>query len=120
MTKEEKKARDASVRNAVLEVVNKFEIDYDTMMIYILHFYYGFGDKRIRDFHRTLITEREELKRFYSADVGQDEADIHFFAMRQKLKQKGIDVEAIREELMSELMGGGKNGRKKNVRKDNN
>ena len=105
MTKEEKKARDASIRNAVLEVCNKFEIDYDTMAIYILHFFYGFGEKRIREYHRTLIKEREELKRFYSADVGQDEADIHFFAMREKLKARGIDVEKIRNELMSELMG---------------
>lgn len=105
-TKEEKKARDAEIRKACLEICEKFELDYDTMAIYILHSFYGFGEKRIREYHRTLIKEREELKRFYSADVGQDEADIHFFAMRQKLKQKGIDVEKIRNELMSELMGG--------------
>lgn len=108
MTKEEKKARNAAVRNAVLETCNKFEIDYDTVMIYILHYYYGFGDKRIREFHRTLIKEREEMKKFYSADVGQNETDIHFFAMREKLKSEGIDVEAIRNELMGELMGGAK------------
>ena len=102
MTKEEKKARDASVRQACVEVCNKFEIDYDTVMIYILHFCYGSGDKRIRDFHRTLITEREDLKKWYSADKGQNETDIHFFAMRQKLKDKGIDVEKIREEILKE------------------
>lgn len=101
-TKEEKKARDAEIRQACLNICNKFEIDYDTVMIYILHFYYGFGDKRIREFHRTLIKEREEMKKWYSADKGQNESDIHFFAMRQKLKDKGIDVEAIRTEIMSE------------------
>lgn len=102
MTKEEKKVRDAEVRQACVEICNKFEVDYDTMMIYILHFYKGYGLKRIMDFHRTLIREREELKKWYSADVGQNEADIHFFAMRQKLKAKGIDVEAIRDELLRE------------------
>lgn len=105
MTKEEKKARDASIRSACLEICEKFELDYDTMAIYILHTFYGFGEKRIREYHRTLIKEREDMKRFYSADVGQDEADIHFFAMREKLKAKGIDVEKIRNELMAELMG---------------
>jgi hypothetical protein len=102
MTKEEKKARDAEVRQACVEICNKFEVDYDTMMIYILHFAYGYGLKRIKEFHRTLIAEREEMKKWYSADIGQNETDIHFFAMRQKLKAKGIDVEAIREELLRE------------------
>lgn len=102
MTKEEKKVRDAEVRKACVEICNKFEVDYDTMMIYILHFAYGFGNKRIREFHRTLIKEREELKKWYSAEIGQNESDIHFFAMRQKLKDKGIDVEAIREEILKE------------------
>jgi hypothetical protein len=105
MTKEERKAMDVAVRNACLETCEKFELDYDTMAIYILNVFYGFGEKRIREYHRTLIKEREELKRFYSADVGQDETDIHFFAMREKLKAKGIDVEKIRNELMAELMG---------------
>ncbi len=102
MTKEEKKVRDAEVRQACVDICNKFEVDYDTMIIYMLHFRNGWGNKRIKEFHRDLIAEREELKKWYSADVGQNESDIHFFAMRQKLKDKGIDVEAIREELLRE------------------
>ena len=103
MNKEEKKAMDAAIRKACLETCEKFEIDYDTVMIYILHFYYGFGRKRLTKFHKTLVKERTEMKKWYSADVGQDETDIHFFAMRQKLKARGIDVEALRNEILTEV-----------------
>lgn len=99
-TKEEKKALDKEIERRCVEVCNQFELDYDTMAIYILHFYYGFGLKRIKEYHRHLIQERAELKEFYAAD--EKDPDIHFFAMREKLKRRGIDVEAIQKELMAE------------------
>lgn len=100
MTKEERKAMDSEIRRRCVEICNQYEIDYDTIMIYVQHFYKGWGDKRIRDFHRVLIKEREELKKFYEAD--DEDPYIHFFAMREKLKADGIDVEAIRNDLMKE------------------
>ena len=102
MTKEERKAMDSEIRKRCVEICNQFELDYDTMAIYILHFYYGFGEKRIREYHKRLVQERAELKEWYSADYGQEDSDIHFFVMRQKLKEKGIDVEKISRELMQE------------------
>lgn len=95
---EEKRIRDKEIQKQCVTICNKFEVDYDTVMIYILHYYYGFGLKRIKEFHKTLIKERAELKEFYQAD--DKDPYIHFYAMRQKLKADGIDVEAIREELM--------------------
>lgn len=95
---EEKRIRDKEIKKQCVLICNQFEVDYDTVMIYILHYYYGFGLKRIKEFHKTLIKERAELKEFYQAD--DKDPDIHFYAMRQKLKADGIDVEAIREELM--------------------
>lgn len=102
MSKEERKAMNAEIRRRCVEICERYELDYDTMAIYILHFYYGFGLKRIKEYHRRLIKERNELKAWYSADNTQEDSDIHFFAMRQKLKDKGIDVEAIQNELMRE------------------
>lgn len=46
------------------------------------------------------LLKREELKKFYEAD--DEDPYIHFFAMREKLKADGIDVEAIRNDLMKE------------------
>lgn len=95
---EEKRIRTKEIQKECVNICNKFKIDYDTVMIYILHYYYGFGLKRIKEFHKTLIKERNELKEFYMAD--DKDPNIHFYAMRQKLKSEGIDVEAIREEIM--------------------
>ena len=98
ISSEEKRIRDKEIKRQCVVICNQFEVDYDTVMIYILHYYYGFGLKRIKEFHKTLIKERAELKKFNQAD--DKDPDIHFYAMRQKLKADGIDVEAIREELM--------------------
>ena len=103
MTKEERKAMDNEIRKRCVEICNQFELDYDTMAIYILHFYYGFGEKRIKEYHKHLVEERAELKEWYGADKSQEDSDIHFFAMREKLKAKGIDVEEISKEVMSSV-----------------
>jgi hypothetical protein len=100
MSKEERKVMSVEIRKRCVEICKQFELDYDTMAIYILHFYYGFGEKRIKEYHKHLVRERAELKEWYGSDKGQDETDIHFFAMREKLKAKGIDVEAISKEVM--------------------
>ena len=46
-----------------------------------------------------MVRERNELKEFYEAD--DKDPDIHFFFFLQKLKEKGVDVEAISKEVMS-------------------
>jgi hypothetical protein len=96
----EKRIRDKEIRRQCVAICNQFELDYDTMAIYILHYFYGFGAKRIEEYHRHLIEERNELKEFYEAD--DKDPYIHFYAMRQKLKADGIDVEALRDKLMKE------------------
>jgi hypothetical protein len=98
MSGEEKRIRDKEIKKECVKICNQFELDYDTMAIYILHHFYGFGAKRIEEYHKHLIRERNELKEFYEAD--DKDPYIHFYAMRQKLKADGIDVEAIRSKLM--------------------
>lgn len=100
MNKQEKKAMDKEIQRRCVEICNEFELDYDTIQIYILHFYKKWGKKQIMDFHKVMVQERNELKNRYSADYGEEDPRIHFFAMRQQLKDKGIDVEAIRDEVM--------------------
>ena len=97
---EEKRIRDKEIQRECIRICNQFELDYDTMAIYILHHFYGFGVKRIEEYHRHLIRERNELKEFYEAD--DKDPNIHFYAMRQKLKADGIDVAAISEKLTRE------------------
>lgn len=101
MNKQERKAMDAEIRKRCVQISNQYELDYDTMAIFVLFFHSGFTLDEIIDYHRVLMRERAELKEFYEAD--DKDPDIHFFAMRQKLKEKGIDVEKIRDELMKEM-----------------
>lgn len=101
MTKEERKAMNAEIRRQCVEICNKFELDYDTMIVYVMHYKYGFGKKRIPELLETIAKEREELKERYCIDEYND--DTHFFAMREKLKEDGIDVEKMGREVMSNV-----------------
>jgi hypothetical protein len=103
MTSQERKIMDKEIQKHCVEVSDQFELDYDTAQIFALYTYLGLGKKRITEFHKHMVKVRNELKEFYCAD--DKDPDIHFFAMRQKLKEKGIDVEAIREEVMREAEG---------------
>ena len=99
-TKSEKRALQKEIQRQCAETCNRFELDYDTMQIYIQFFYKKWTLEEIVDYHRVMVRERNELKEFYEAD--DKDPDIHFFAMRQKLKEKGVDVEAIQELVMKE------------------
>ena len=76
------------------------------MQIFVQFFHKEWSLEEIIDYHRVMVRERNELKEFYEAD--DKDPDIHFFAMRSKLKEKGIDVEAIRDLVMGENEKGGK------------
>ena len=101
MTSQERKIMDKEIQKQCVEVSDQFELDYDTVQIFALYTYLGFGKKRIIEFHKHMVKVRNELKEFYCAD--DKDPTIHFFAMRQRLKEKGIDVEAIRDEVMKEV-----------------
>jgi hypothetical protein len=97
----EKRALKKEIQKQCAEICNQFELDYDTVQIYIQFFYKNWTLEEIIDYHKVLVKERNELKEFYEAD--DKDPDIHFFAMRSKLKEKGIDVEAIQELVMREV-----------------
>ena len=100
MTKQERKIMEKQIQRGCVEVSNKYELDYDTMQIFVQFFHKAWPLEEIIDYHRVMVKERDELKEFYEAD--DKDPDIHFFAMRLKLKEKGIDVEDIRNKVMSE------------------
>jgi hypothetical protein len=103
MTSQERKIMDKEIQKHCVEVSDQFELDYDTAQIFALYTFFGLGKKRLTEFHKHMVKVRNELKEFYCAD--DKDPTIHFFAMRQHLKEKGIDVEAIRDEVMKEAEG---------------
>jgi hypothetical protein len=100
-TKSEKRALQKEIQRQCAATCEQFELDYDTMQIFIQFFHQKMPLEEIIDYHKVMVRERNELKAFYEAD--DKDPDIHFFAMRQKLKDKGIDVEAIRDEVMRDV-----------------
>lgn len=103
MTAQERNAMNKEIQRQCVAASEQFELDYDTAQIFALYTFFGLGKKRITDFHKHMVKVRNELKDFYCAD--DKDPTIHFFAMRQHLKEKGIDVEAIRDEVMKEAEG---------------
>lgn len=98
MSKEERKAMNAEIRRQCVELNSQFELDYDTMIVYVMHYEFGFGPKRIRKLLETITKERAALKEFYCTEKYDD---THFYAMREWLKRDGIDIEKLQEELIS-------------------
>lgn len=95
---EEKRIMNKEIQRQCVKICNQFELDYDTIGAYVLHYFFGYGSKRIEKYFRNMVRERNELKEFYEAD--DKDPYIHFYAMRQKLKADGIDIEAISEKIM--------------------
>jgi hypothetical protein len=98
MSKEERKAMNAEIRRQCVEMCSQFELDYDTMIVYVMHYKFGFGPKRIRKLLETIAKERKELKEYYCTEKYGD--GTHFFAMREWLKKDGIDVEELQNEIL--------------------
>ena len=98
MSKEERKAMNAEIRRQCVNMCSQFELDYDTMICYVMHYEFGFGPKRIRKLLKTIVKERKTLKERYCTDEYND--DTHFFAMREWLKKDGIDIEKMQNEII--------------------
>lgn len=98
MSKEERKAMHAEIRRQCVEMCSQFELDYDTMIVYVMHYEFGFGPKRIRKLLETIVKERKALKEFYCDEKYND--NTHFHVMRNWLKNDGIDIEKMQEEML--------------------
>ena len=95
---QQKNALAKEIRCQCIEQTKKYEVDLDTIPIYILHTRYEFTKEQIEEFYSLLFTEREEMKKFFEPTIGETESDIDVFAMRYLLKEDGIDVEKMYHE----------------------
>lgn len=100
MSKEERKAMNAEIRMQCVKTCEQLELDYDTMIAYVLNIELGYGEKRLKEFFKKVIEARKDLKEFYECEERND--DTHFHAMREHLKHNKIDIEKIRNEILSQ------------------
>lgn len=91
LSKNEQIAMDRAIKDQILETSRKYDCDYEAMILWVLHRYYGFGKVRLLKFHDVLVKELRELQQYYDMD------DVYYPA-RMYLKDLGVDVEKLHKE----------------------
>ena len=78
----EKKALDEEIRRQCVDVTGQYELDLDTVAIYILHTVFGFGEKRLKRFYSAMFAKRKEIQAYYQGERHDNTAEV---AMRHRL-----------------------------------
>lgn len=102
-TAEQKKQLSAEIRKQVAVENERYERDYDTLILYVLHTEFGFGRERLFRFYREMATARRDLKSFYKSDSGTSDPTIDIFAMRKRLAESNLDPDKILNAVYAEI-----------------
>lgn len=82
------------INQQILEKDKEYQLDIDTMVLWSLKQFAGWGPKRLRDFYLFMMKEHLRMREFYELD--------DLYPERHKLKEKGVDIEAWYSELFDE------------------
>lgn len=102
----QKKQLSAVIRQQVAVENERYERDYDTLILYVLHTEFGFGRGRLLRFFREMVVARKNLKAFYTADDANEtnsDPTIDIFAMRKRLTEQGLDPDILLNSIYSEI-----------------
>ena len=86
--KAEQKALDQEIKKQIVEHDHRFDIDKESMILWMLHTEFGFGPKRLRRAWELFYAETLKLREYYLMDQEDDG-----WLARQKLKDIGCDIE---------------------------
>ena len=78
----------------ILEKDKGYQLDIDTMVLWSLNQFAGWGPKRLRDFYLFMMNEHLRMREFYELD--------DLYPERHKLKERGVDIEAWYSEFFDE------------------
>ena len=101
MSKSQSATLNREIRDELLRLNEKYEQDFDVILVYVLNKELGFGKKRIKRLYHQFINNRIELRRFYADDNNSD-SKIDIFAMNKQLEKKGIYLTQMFEEICKE------------------
>lgn len=82
------------INQQILEKDKEYQLDIDTMVLWSLNRFAGWGPKKLRDFYLFMMKEHLRMREFYELD--------DLYPERHKLKEKGVDLEAWYSELFDE------------------
>lgn len=69
----------------ILQRDKEYQLDIDTMVLWSLKQFAGWGPKKLRDFYFFMFKEHLRMREFYEMD--------DLYPERHKLKEKGVDIE---------------------------
>lgn len=92
MTPAMQAAMEHEINQQCLEADERLALDVDTMVLWSLHQYLGWGRKRLHDFYVFMAAEHQRMRQYYELD--------DLYPERRKLKEKGVDVEAWQKEIL--------------------
>lgn len=93
---------DREIRDEMLKLIDKYNKEYDVCIAFALNECAGYGRKRIKRLFKKIISDRLELRRFYSDDKCSD-PKIDVFKMEKMLEKKGIILTEIFDEITKEM-----------------
>ena len=96
LTAKDRKAINDEIRRQCIEQTKQYEVELDVVVLYALHSIFGFGKERLERFYREMFKLREDMKARYGTSADDTMGD---FAMYVKLKERGVDVQALYEEM---------------------
>lgn len=82
------------INQQILEKDKEYQLDIDTMVLWSLKQFAGWGPKKLREFYLFMMKEHLRMREFYELD--------DLYPERHKLKEKGVDIEAWYSELFDE------------------
>lgn len=92
MTPTQHTAMMAEINRQCLEMDQQLALDVDTMVLWSLHQYCGWGRKRLHDFYVFMAAEHRRMRHYYEIN--------DLYPERHKLKELGADVEAWQKEVL--------------------
>lgn len=98
LSKQQQDALDKEIKRQCVEINAQYERDYETVIIWTLYNILELEKDEILEFYKAMVSERQRMKEWYKSDINPDDG-IDLFAMRFKLKENGIDVDEIINEI---------------------
>lgn len=89
--------RDAMIHEIDQQILQKdreYQLDLDTMVLWSLKQFAGWGPKKLKDFYYFMFKEHLRMREFYELD--------DLYPERHKLKEGGVDIEEWYSELFDE------------------
>ena len=88
------KALEHYIHQQCLSLDKEFTLDMDTVLLFTMYSKHGWRKKRLKQLYKDLFDVHTEMRKRYEMDDAYPE--------RQKLKEKGIDVESWYNKLFND------------------